>query len=72
MTGGHKHRLIGVRNGSWLYRVLRYPILHTRNIRWADESRLVFGPCEKHGDDCWCLSLLGLLHGLTGLTIEVK
>lgn len=72
MTTGHKHRTIKVTRNSLLYRVLSKPtLLHDTDLDRLDASRFVFGPCPKH-DDCYRLSPLGLLHGLTGLTLEMR
>lgn len=74
-TKWHKHRHFKVQPNGLVCRVLRRPLLHTENLPWVDRSRLVFGPCHKHrvakGEPrpCWTLSLLGILHQLTGLTL---
>lgn len=72
MTAGHRHRTVRVKRDGWLDRALRIPTLwHSTNYDWIDRSRLVFGPCDDVGY-CWRLSPLGLLHGLIGLTLEVR
>lgn len=68
----HRHWHVPVRYDSLVYRVLRKPLIHSMNLPRVDKSVFVFGPCKVHGDagDCYTLSLLGILHGLTGLTIS--
>lgn len=71
MTSGHKHRLLKVKRGGRLRRWLTKPtLLVSRNEEWVDRSRLVFGPVEGE-EGAWRISPLGLLHGLTGLTLNV-
>lgn len=76
MTAGHRHRHIRVREGSLPYRVLRKPllVLSDKHTAYVDRSRLVFGTRVSKADhhDEYTLSLLGILHGLTGLTIKTK
>lgn len=67
MTDGHKHRTVRV-PGFVLWALTRPVIWRTRNTAWADRSRLVFKPGRRQGT--WVLSPLGLLHALTGLTID--
>lgn len=73
-TRFHKHWTIPITAGSLLHRVLRKPLFHSTNTEYVHKSRLVFGPCLKHNTakgPCHYLSLLGLLHGLTGLVMDV-
>lgn len=70
MTDGHKHRTIRTRKGTLLYRVLRKQLFTTNNRPWVERSRFVFGPSPRPGR--WGLSLLGVCHGLFGLTLEVR
>lgn len=74
MTTGHKHRTVKVKQGSLLHRVLTVEILHTSDLAWVDRSRFVFGPCDASRGVhlCWVLRPLGVLHGLTGLTLRVS
>lgn len=82
MTEGHKHRTIKTTAGSRLERVLRHQFLPTRDTDKVERSRFVYGPlrkCPAGGctdqrcrDGAYALSLLGVLHGLFGLTLEVK
>ena len=75
MTAGHKHRKIKVRADSLLVKALRFPLYHTCDIERVDRSRLVWGPCttsKGRESACWYLSTLGILHALTGLTLEVR
>jgi hypothetical protein len=71
MTPGHKHRYVTIRQGGLLYRVLRKPFLETTNRTWVERSKMVFGVVDKteHEHEHYTLSLLGILHGLTGLTL---
>lgn len=75
MTAGHKHREVHVKRDGLAHRWLTVPsLVVTRNLDWVDRSRLVFGPmrcpggCHESGV-YWRLSPLGVLHGLTGLTL---
>jgi len=78
MTEGHKHRLVTVRKDGLVYRVLRWPLLHTRNLDRADRSPYPYGPCPKREsaclghNECWTLSTLSILHRWTGLTLSYE
>ncbi len=76
MTAGHKHRHVKVRKGSLLHRVLTKPLRHTYSPKVADASRFVYGPCRLHPVPepfaCYHTSPLGILHPLTGLTLDVQ
>lgn len=52
-----------------LERALRGPTLHTTTAAKAEQSRFVYGSTDD--PDRWRLTPLGLLHALTGLTLEV-
>lgn len=72
MTGGHRHRFIRTRSGSLLARVLPGTIIwRSRNLRVVERSRFVYRP-DPDEKGHYLLSLLGLLHGLTGLTLYVE
>lgn len=78
MTEGHKHRTIKVKPNGLIERVLRYQFYVTKDRAWIERSRLVFGPSRAHGEretdpgaEWWGLSLLGICHGLFGLTLDV-
>jgi len=68
MSEGHTHR--EVRVPPMVERVLTVPLFHTTNAVWADRSRMVFKPGRTEGE--WALSALGILHGLTGLTLDTS
>ena len=76
MTSGHKHRIVTVPSwDTWYVRLLRKPLWHCRDIRRVDESPYPYGPCAKTkraNPTCWTLSLLGILHRWTGLTLYVE
>ena len=69
-TRFHRHWQLPVRKGSLVYKVLRYP-LTTTTFEKASKSRLVWG-AESMDSKVWSLSLLGLLHTATGLTLTIK
>ena len=69
MTEGHKHRTIRVRNNGLLRKALTRPTLAYTDTATAERSRFAWGPTRC--PDVWRLSPLGLLHGLTGLTLWV-
>ena len=69
MTAGHKHRTVHVRRNGLAQRVLQGTTLwRTDDLSAAERSRLIYSPDSRGG---YRLSLLGFLHGLTGLTIDV-
>lgn len=76
MTTGHKHRHLRVR--SWdtpLVRVLRRPLWHRSDTNRVDASPYPYGVCpqtDQGAPTCYTLSLLGILHRWTGLTLEVR
>lgn len=74
MTAGHTHRYVKVREGSLVYRVLKKTLLTTTNRDRVERSRMVFGVVQDDRDEHehYTLTLLGLLHGLTGLTIRTQ
>lgn len=71
MTAGHQHRLVRVKDGGLVHRALRYPLLTTGRAGWVKNSIFVFGPVED-APGRWNLTLLGILHGLTGLTLTTQ
>lgn len=74
MTAGHKHRVVRVKRGSRLHRVLTRPTLRVATTDRADRSRFVYGPVAgQHGVPfLWRLSPLGVLHAMFGLTLDVR
>lgn len=83
MTTGHKHRHLVVASfETRLVRLLRKPLRHETNIVKVDVSPYPYGPCPGEKGcphrllhprpDCWTLSLLGILHRWTGLTLKVE
>ncbi len=72
MTTGHRHRTFTVKRDGLAIRVLRGVILwRSANIDHVESSRFVYrGEPDARGR--YPLSLLGLLHGLTGLTLEAQ
>ena len=69
MTAGHRHHNLKIERDSRLYRLLRKQWVFSTDLAYVERSRFVWGPApepERYG-----LSLLGLLHPLTGLTLEV-
>lgn len=70
MTSGHEHRKVEVAADGWIVYLLTRPTLLVVGTKYADKSRMVFGPTDK--PDRWRLSPLGLLHGWTGLTLTTK
>lgn len=76
MTDNHKHRTIKVKRGGLVERLLRKPTLLTSsNFERVDRSRMVWGPVYPElgmHSPAWRLTPLGLLHGVFGLTLEMK
>lgn len=74
MTSGHRHRTWTVKQDGVVHRALTVPtIWRTRRVAWARRSRLVFSPVDTFEDpEVYRLSPLGLLHGLAGLTLEMR
>jgi hypothetical protein len=74
MTQGHKHRMITVKAGGLVERVLRRPLFHCRHLARVDASPYPYGPCPMSIEPvtCWTLSALGILHRWTGLTLYTK
>lgn len=71
MTEGHKHRFVTTTSGSWLERVLTRTIVwRSRDLAKVEASRFVYKP-DPDEQGRYLLSLLGLLHALTGLTLYV-
>lgn len=77
MTEGHKHRVVRLKDG-WLYRALKHPLAWSRDYERLDASpypwRAKNEQAFKDGlrEQPYCLSLLGILHRWTGLTITLK
>lgn len=75
-TRYHRHWHVPVTYGSLLYKVLRKPwiTLDESHLAYVERSRLVWGVTSEPGTqyNLYTLSLLGLLHGLTGMTIRTK
>lgn len=82
MTDGHTHRMLHIGHDFdwWPVRVLRKPLVHRAadtNPQWRriEASPYPYGACYAHGyrsdgtTHCWTLSLLGILHRWTGLTL---
>ena len=68
MTAGHKHHVIKVRRNGRVQRVLQgITLWRTKSLATAERSRFVY--TDSRGG--YRMSLLGFLHGLTGLVIEV-
>lgn len=81
MTVGHKHRTLKIKREGFLYRSLTKVLARTADPERAEKSRWVWGPGEPErieGDgpvrfaQVYELRVLGVLHSLTGLTLEVK
>lgn len=75
MTTGHKHRFIAAKRGGWIERILRTPLYVTTNLDKVERSRFVYVETQlalgHEHDHCWYLSLLGVLHPLTGLSLVI-
>lgn len=70
MSAGHNHRTITVRRDGIVHRVLhRTTLSRTIRLDRAEASRFVYAPTV---DGHYRLSLLGFLHGLCGLTLDVR
>jgi hypothetical protein len=71
VTARHKHREVKVKPGGLVIRLLRKPLLTTTRLDWVERSRMVFGvvPHADHEHEHYTLSLLGICHGLFGLTL---
>lgn len=72
-TRFHRHWTLKV--GPRAARFLRKPRRHTYNHDKAEQSRFVWGPCPMHPEhnglfQCYTLSILGVLHALTGVVLE--
>jgi hypothetical protein len=76
MTAGHKHWTVAV--GPRTRRVLQgVTVWRSRDMAAVDRSRFPYTgrtPDDVEPDDrgYWRLSLLGFLHGLTGMCIRLK
>lgn len=81
MTEGHKHWMLDAPSTDvWWVRLLRRPLRHTTNTARVDPSPYPYGVCdsprcphtyERPRPTCYYLSLLGILHRWTGLTLRM-
>lgn len=81
MTPGHKHRTIHMTEGRWLLHLLQTPLVVTADRERAEQSRWTWAPggVERITGDgphryvnTFALTPLGILHALTGLTIQTE
>lgn len=71
MTDGHRHR--HVRLPLPLVRLLTRPVFSTTDPARAVDSRFAWTlRPHEHEKNEFTLSTLGILHGLTGLTLKIK
>lgn len=71
MSEGHVHWHVTVRENSPFVRLLRSATVWRTHDAWkAKHSRYVYTPEGERAT--FRMSLLGWLHGLTGLTLEVE
>jgi hypothetical protein len=68
-TRFHRHWHVTVRKQGRIYRWLRKPRLRTCDREYVERSRLVWGVHEYPHGTIYVLTILGILHGLTGLTL---
>lgn len=74
MTEGHKHRMLKVKEGGLVERLLTGPVLRRSTDRGlVDRSGMVWH-CEPEDLETgpYLLRPLGLLHGLSGLTLDTQ
>lgn len=76
MTSGHKHRIVSVKRDGLVHRVLKCQVFVTSDLDRVDRSPYPYGPVADEGatgenSEEWYLSLLGILHRWTGLTLRV-
>lgn len=78
MTDGHKHRYLHVGVNSTLLHLLRTPLVHSADREAVEKSKWVWGADRSDiisGDGpvryvtTYRLTVLGILHTLTGLTV---
>jgi hypothetical protein len=69
MTENHKHRLVQINPGGWLYRFLRKPRWFVYDRVKAEKSAYPYGVVSNVVPPMYYLSLLGVLHRWTGLTL---
>lgn len=71
VTAGHKHRHVNLTNRV-LYRTLRKPRFKTRSLQRAERSRYPYAGAwdTQANEPYYYLSLLGILHRWTGLTVR--
>lgn len=70
-TRWHKHWHVKVRYNSRLYRLLKIVLWRSTDEDYVRRSRLVWGQPDTR-DDAYTLTVLGLLHTLTGLTLRLR
>lgn len=54
---------------SFLFKVLTIPLVITRNRKLAEKGRIQWGALNAN---TFVLRPIGILHGLIGLTVELK
>lgn len=75
MTVGHKHRVVRVRRGGRWTGFLIKPRYKTKDKKRVDSSPYPYGCLftpPNTPDQIYYLSILGVLHRWTGLTLEVE
>lgn len=70
-TRWHHHWYIGIRRGGRLYDFLRKPRRFSMDAERVDQSIFAWGVRKYPHGTVYTLSILGVLHGLTGLTLLV-
>lgn len=71
-TRFHRHWYIYISKQGWWYRFLRKPRLRTTDKERAEKSMLVWGVSVYRHGVVYELTILGILHSLTGLTLQWK
>lgn len=72
-TKWHRHWNVRTARGSWLHRFLTKRRWHCWDEKKVMRSRFVYSqPFPERLPEVYGLSILGILHGLTGLTLDVK
>ncbi len=70
MTAGHKHRAIRVREDGVVLKVLTGTVVRrSTDLKKVTNSVMVYRPVEGRSG-VYELSLLGMLHGMFGLTLN--
>lgn len=62
-------RIVHVKEGGPVYRVLRATLTTTTDRRRAQRSRFMWGLESANGEPFYRLTPLGVLHAVTGLTL---